>query len=332
MIGFSSKYAEFEEKYSHIICYVYAILSSAFFTVMNFVVKSLPGLTSTEILFYRSIVLFGFTTLWMKSKNMKTHYPSKTINLLLFWRGLFGLFGMSLIYYGVKLLPLSESSVIIQTTPAIVGIFAAIFLKEKYQLSQFFGVFFCFCGVLFVAKPDFLFKLDEETREETNHKFIGIVALLGGTLFIASTQILVKKIASQTNEGITTLYFAAIASMFVPVFSLYQGFHAFSFSELFLILLIGVSSFGEQVLRNKAYIMGNPGKLTIMNYFGILYSMLIDVYILGQELDSYSIMGALCIFCSLFVFLYRTIQQEKQKQSNLTETVIPVATTTTKDN
>jgi len=310
----SERYRRLEKEYKHIICYVYGLLSAVFLTTTNFLVKALPNLTSSEILFYRSVLLFYLTKVMMDSNKMEFYFPDIKVNRLLFSRGVLGCLGMSLNYYGVKLVPLSEASVIAQTSPAIIGIFAMIFLKEKYTLSQFLGMLFCFCGVIFVVKPDFLFHLDEEKREEANNKFIGIVALLLSTIFVASTQILVKKIASKTNEGITTLYYAAIASMLSPLISLEQGFNAFSLNELLVLLLIGGSSFFAQILRNKAYILGNPGKISIMSYFGILYSIFIDVYILGSDLDFYSMIGAIFIFSSLFIFLYRTIQQENKKK------------------
>ncbi len=225
---------------------------------------------------------------------------------------------MSLNFYGVKQVPVSEAQVIAQVQPAIVGIFAVFFLKEKYTLVQFFGVLFCFLGVIFVVKPDFLFHLDGEKKTETSYKFFGMMALLTGTLFTASTQILVKKIVAKTNEGVPTLYFAGIASIFAPIISVYQGFNPFSHYELLILLLIGVLSFIGQILRNKAYILGNPGRVSVMSYFGILFSMFVEVFILGSTLDSYSVFGAVCIFCSLFVFLYKTLQQEnKQKQELL---------------
>lgn len=322
LTGFSEKFNRFEDKHRHIICYVYALSATVFWTTTDFLVKALPRQTSSQILFFRSLEMFGLTILMMDLKKMDYYFPGTTINRMLFSRGILGSLGMSLNFYGVKQVPVSEAQVISQTSPAIVGIFAVIFLKEKYTLTQFLGVLFCFCGVIFVVKPDFLFHLDQEQREESNYKFFGMIALLTGTIFTASTQILVKKIVAKTNEGVPTLYFAAIASMFSPIISLYQGFNPFSPYELLILLLIGtLSSFG-QVLRNKAYILGNPGRISIMSYFGILYSMFVDVFIIGSILDFYSVIGAVFIFSSLFVFLYRTIQQEnKQKEELVRKTV-----------
>ena len=166
-----------------------------------------------------------------------------------------------------------------------------------------------------MAKPEFLFPLEEGKRAESSQKFFGAIACLTGTIFVATTQVLVKTIGAKTNEGIVTLYFAAIASIFSPFLAMYQGFNSFGFRELAILLLLGVFTFTGQMCRNKAYILGNPGKVAIIQYFGIIYSIFLDVCILGSDLDMYSLLGAACIFSSLFVFLYKIIQKERQKKA-----------------
>jgi len=309
-----SQLGTFERKHKSIICYVYALLASVFFTTMNFFVKSLSNLSSAEILFYRSIELYGLTALMMKSQKMEFHFSDPKINRLLLSRGVIGLIAMSLNFYGIRLLPLSEASVVSQTTPVIVGVLATIFLNEKYELSQFWGALFCMSGVLLVVKPEFLFPSNEEKTETDNDRFVGVMALLTGTIFVSTTQVLVKKIGAKTNEGVVTLYFAAISSILSPILALFQGFNSFGLSEALILILVGFFSFGGQMMRNKSYILGNPGKVSIMSYFGIIYSLFLDVYVLGSEPDIYSLLGALCIFCSLFVFLYQIIKKEKQKK------------------
>jgi len=313
-LTFSQRYTNFEQRNKHIICYVYAFIASICFTTVSFIVKSLSHLSSSEILYYRTVQLYLMTVILMESGKMDYYFKDFKINRLLISRGIVGVIAMSLNFYGIRMLPLSEASVISQTSPVIVGIFAAIFLKEKYEKSQFFGALFCFVGVIFVAKPAFLFQLDEEKQEENHQKFFGVIALLTGTIFVATTQVLVKTVGAKTNEGVVTLYFAFATCVFTPVLALYQGFGPLTSRDILIIVGLGIISFVGQIARNKAYILGNPGKVAIIAYFGIIFSMFLDVYVLGSTLDMYSVLGAMCIFSSLFAFLYKIYQQEKQKQ------------------
>jgi len=313
-LKFSQKLAKFEAKHGHILCYVYAFIAAICFATISFLVKVLSHLSSSEIVFYRSIILYLMTMKLMETGKMDYYFKDWKINRLLLSRGLVGMVAMSLNFYGVQMVPLSEASVISQTTPVIVGIFAAIFLGEKYERSQFFGALFCFAGVLLVAKPAFLFPQDEEKQIESHKKFFGVVALLTGTIFVATSQVLVKTVGAKTNEGVVTLYFAAAATMFSPVLALYQGFNPFTVKDMMMIVLLGAIAFVGQIARNKSYILGNPGKISMVQYFGIIYSMLLDVYVLGSTLDTYSIVGAMCIFSTLFVYLYKIIKQEQNKQ------------------
>jgi len=313
-LTFSQRYTNFEQENKHVICYVYAFLAAICFTTVNFFVKKLSHLSTAEILFYRSIQLYLMTMLMMESGKMDYYFKDFKINRLLISRGMVGVIAISLNFYGIKMVPLSEASVISQCTPVIVGIFAAIFLKEKYEKSQFFGALFCLVGVMLVAKPAFLFGVDEDKEVESYQKFVGVAALLIGTVFVATTQVLVKTVGAKTNEGVVTLYFAFTTCIFSPVLALYQGFGPFTFGDFVNIMLLGGFAFVGQIARNKAYILGNPGKIAMIAYFGIIYSMFLDVYVLGSTLDTYSVLGAVCIFSTLFVFLYKIYQQEKQKQ------------------
>jgi len=309
----STGWKELEAKYKNIICYFYALLSSICFMTMNLFIKSLPQLSTAQILFFRSIELYGLTALMMKSRNMQVYFNSPSINRLLLIRGFVGVVSMSLNFYGVRMLPLSEASVISQTTPVVVGILATVFLGERYEISQFWGALFCMSGVLLVVKPAFLFPPNENLDEEDTTRVFGVVALLAGTVFSSTTQVLIKKIGAQTNEGAVTLYFAVIAAIFSPILALFQGFQSYGAYDIGILLLIGFCSFGGQMLRNKSFMLGNPGKVSIMSYFGIIYSLFLDVYVMGSKPDVFSILGALCIFCSLFVFLYQIIKNERQK-------------------
>jgi len=310
----SERYTLFESRYKHIICYVYALLSAVFMATQNFLVKTLSHLSSSEILFYRSVQLFGLTMLMMETNKMQYHFKDIKINRLLIIRGLVGLISMSCNFYGVRILPLSESSVISQTSPVFVGILATVFLKEKYERSQFFVALFCFTGVLLVAQPEFLFHVDEDKREEISRRTLGVIALLIGTISVAATQVLVKTIGSKTNEGVVTFYFAAIAAMFSPLLMLFQGCHTLTVNDLLPIILIGILSFLVQIFRNKAFILGPPGKVSMISYFGILYSMFLDVFIMKADLDTFSVLGAICIFSSVFIFLYLMLKKEAQKK------------------
>ena len=305
-------WGDLETKHKGIICYVYGLMAAVCFTSVNFFVKSLSHLSPSEILFYRSVELYLLTLGMMKSQNMQFHYKDPKINRLLLSRSFFGLIAMSLNFYGIQLLPLSEASVISQTTPVIVGVLATIFLGEKYELSQLWGALFCMSGVLLVVKPAFLFPTDEVKTDSDNQRLTGIITLLTGTIFVSSTQVLIKKVGAKTNEGVVTLYFAAVTSIFCPILALFQGFHSLTLLDVIKLMINGVCSFCGQMLRNKSYILGNPGKVAIMSYFGIIYSLFLDVYVLGSKPDTYSLLGSFCIFCSLFVFLYKIVMKEKQ--------------------
>ena len=83
-------------------------------------------------------------------------------------RVVLGVVSFGFYIYSLTLLPLSEASVLNMTVPVTAGIFAALILKEKYDLSLFLITIFSFMGVVMIAKPSFLFGDHEVSSQYPN--------------------------------------------------------------------------------------------------------------------------------------------------------------------
>ena len=72
----------------------------------------------------------------------------------------------SAIILGLRYLPISEGSVISMTNPVFAALFSAIILKETFDAIMGFITFLSVLGVIFIAKPDFLFRDSGEIDQD----------------------------------------------------------------------------------------------------------------------------------------------------------------------
>lgn len=132
-----------------------AIAAICFCTGTLFIKLTGVRLPPMEILFARAVVGLIYCTLLLKRANAPVFGRTKQGYLLL--RGMLGFSALFCTFYAFVHLPLADATVIVMAHPIFVAIFAAIFLKEYLGGRGVLCVLTAITGVLFVAKPSFLF-------------------------------------------------------------------------------------------------------------------------------------------------------------------------------
>ena len=249
----------------------------------------------------------------MISQNMQFHYKSASINKLLIARAVVGTTGVGLSYYGLSLIPLSDASVLSQFYPVFTGILATLCLGEKYEKSQLLAALVCCVGVIFIMQPPFIFGASSQGNPiDSYHRLLGSGVLLFAGLTTSLVEIILKKVGSKTNAGLTTLVFGGIATVIGTIFSLFQGFVQFQFIHVFWFLGLGGLSFLAQVLKNRAFVIGVPGRVSNMSYFGIIVAFLLDIFVMGNEVKPLSLVGGMCILSCMFIYMYRLYVNDRE--------------------
>ena len=95
-----------------------------------------------------------------------------------------GCITVGLVFNSFPLMPYSEGQVLFMTGPAIAGVLAIFVLGEKYTFELFCIVLLNLAGVIFIIKPEFLFK-GEEVNEEYPNKNVGATLMLLAALSFA---------------------------------------------------------------------------------------------------------------------------------------------------
>jgi len=309
----SNSIARLEKRHAKVIPYVWGVLGVVIYTSSNLFVKSLSSeFSASQLLFYRSLQIFIYTVIFMSVENMEFYYNSSAINKLLQIRGMAGTIGIGLTYYALGLLPLSDATVLSQVYPVMTGILAVFVLNEKYEWSQLLSAMVCIVGVLLVAQPPFLFGNEGSQTIDSNTRILGTILLIIAGFTTSVVEVLVRKLGSKTNIGLTTLIFSFQATLISAFVSIFQGFKPMNWDQMVSVFLIGAMSFVSQMIRNRAFMLGNAGRVSNTAYFGIVSSYILDVFILGTKINVYSLLGAFCILSCLFIYILQIYYKEKK--------------------
>ena len=87
------------------------------------------------------------------------------MSILLFVRGFIGIFWMFSLYFSLSELPISDATVLIFSAPFFTMIVAHFVIHEPFALVyDGITVLIGFTGVLFVARPEFIFGENPEDK------------------------------------------------------------------------------------------------------------------------------------------------------------------------
>lgn len=125
------------------------------------------------------------------------------IRRLLAWRGLIGFFGLAPSMYALKYLSLSDATVLTFLTPVLVGGLAALFLSERWSVTEALTGVTSLFGVILIAKPTFLFPpaiagpTEDTVTPEERTKAVGVALM--GTFGAAGAYLLIRLIGKRAN-------------------------------------------------------------------------------------------------------------------------------------
>jgi len=271
---------------------VLALCSTFFFSVMYLFTKlASQHIPTPEVAFFRGLIGVVIVVPYMLYKGVSLTSGNKK---LLFLRGLLGGIAVLLSFYAVSKMKLSEVSILLQTSPIFVVIFARMFLKEKLPKSFYFLMGLSICGVLFVIKPDV--------------KSIGSVpAMLAlfSAIVASIAYVCIKSLRKTHSTEIVVLYFT-ITAMVVPIPLMWNSFVVPSLMDLVLLLMVGMSATIAQFFMTKAYGVEKAGLVSMVNYTTVFFNMFWDIIIWSAVLDLGSLLGGALIILSSVILTLRS--------------------------
>jgi len=259
----------------------YILLATFFFALMNTGVKLLTRIPAHEIVLFRALVTLVIGYLLLKARHINPWGNNKK---LLVMRGLSGTVALVMYFYTLQNMPLASAVTIQYLSPIFTIIISWIMLGEKTRPLQWLFFLVAFAGVVMVKGYD--------PRVTVPELLIGITA----AVFSATAYNFIRKLKDFDHPLVVVFYFPLVT---VPIVGCYTLFHWVTptWSELLILILIGLATTAAQIYLTKAYQTDRASNISIFNYLGTIFAILIGLGVFDETISTFGFIGfALIIF------------------------------------
>ncbi|ETV86462.1 hypothetical protein H257_01654 [Aphanomyces astaci] len=285
------------------------VAMSAFtFSLMSAAIKYESSyMSSMETLFWRAIVAWIFNLILVLATRTNLHVPSEFMPPLAF-RCVVGFCSMSLTFWTMSQMVLADASCIVFTSPVMAFLLGSIVLGEHIKPVDFALAIFCFSGVVFVARPVFLFG-DEAVDYMANKKVVqgSKFAVLGGLASAAcqaSAYVAIRHIKSLNFIVVIHYFMLACSVLSVAWIFAFEGGLTLELplNVWWLCVSTGVFGFLGQLCMTKGFQLENVGIASVMRYLDIVFVFVWDVTLLHEQISVWSFVGAAIILsCAIAI-------------------------------
>ncbi len=283
----------------HLINKSYLVFASFFFSIMTVCVKKVDSaIPIYELVFFRSLFSLIITSFIIHKKKIKPWGENK--NLLII-RGLLGTIALLCIFYSIKNMPLSLSTVIQYTYPIFIGIFAGIFINEKLNTKILCALFLGWFGILIILNPN------QINNSYTIISKFSIIIALFGAISTSLAYVVVKKLSEKEDILIIIKYFPLISVITLSPFVLFNWVMP-KFDDLIWIIGIGIFTQIGQMFLTLGLKKLRSSEAASINYLQVLFGSIWGIYIFNETIKLNFIIG------SIFVLLGTIISSSKFPQ------------------
>lgn len=183
---------------------------------------------------------------------------------LLLRRAVIGFCALSCYFYSVIHLPLADATVIYFVNPVLTALAAAVVLRERMGWKEVALVGLSLIGVVFVARPGFLF--GAERALDPVAVALGILS----AFFAAAAYVTIRQI-QRDPPLLVVFYFSAVTVLLSAPFLL-LGFTTPTLREVGIIIVMGVATHVGQLWITWGFRMERAGRASAVGYLQILFA------------------------------------------------------------
>ena len=275
-----------------------ALISNALFILVGVIVRELSqSIDIFQILLFRQLV---FVTLLMPSiiSNIDAMLHPKMVSMHV-WRVTGAFIALYFSFLTVSNIPFADATALGFLKVLFVAVISRLFLKENVGWARMTTILVGFTGVMLVVQP---------TLESESLFYVGtgLVAALGAAIAV----ICVRKMANVESKTVVLAYQAIFvgAVALIPAIIEWQWP---TWSELALLVLVGVISSIGQWFGVTAYKWGEANVVSNVEYSQMIYSMVLGYLLFAELPNSLALIGAAVIVFSAIIPFIR-----KQPQSS----------------
>lgn len=259
------------------------LVAATLFALMGVLVKQASAhFSSPELVFYRSI--FGLVAIWLGIVWQRRQFfaPLATQHLMThFWRGLAGFIALVLFFYALAHLPLATAVTLNYTAPLFLAVLSVVWLREQHGRGLLLAVVLGFVGIVLLLRPQL----------QTDTWLPALAGLVSGMLATVA-YVNIKRLGKLGEpEWRVVFYFTLLATLGGGAWMLLAGFHAPQFTDLPVLVGIGISATLAQLALTRAYHRGRTLTVGALAYSTVVFSALYGVLWFGERLPPIAWLG-----------------------------------------
>ncbi len=281
------------------------VMAMAAFSLEDMFIKS----ASSAVPVGEILMLFGiggtlaFTVMALRSGQAVFH--SQILSLPILLRAVFEVMGRLFFTLAIVFTPLSSASAILQATPLVVVMGAALFLGEKVGWRRWSAILIGFSGVLIIIRPGF-----ESFELSSLLAVIGMLGFAGRDLATRAA----PPVLSNLQLGIYGFFILIPTGIFMLYFNIGPTGSAFGDHDLIWIgaasalQILAATVFGVMAYYWLTIAMRN-GDVSVVapfRYTRIVFALILGVIIFGERPDPLTLLGIIIVVGSGIYTLLRS--------------------------
>ncbi len=268
------------------------VLASFFFSLMTLCVKNIDkSIPIYELVFFRSLLSLVIT---LSIINLKNINPWGNNRPLLILRGVLGTLALVCIFYAIRNMPLSISTVIQYTYPIFISIFAAIFINEKISRNIFFALIIGWIGIIIILNPTQLSNINVEIK----NLYIAIAFI--GSICTSLAYVTVKKLLFTENVYVIIEYFPLVSLISLSPIVLINWVTP-NINQLIWIIGIGLFTQLGQTFLTIGLKKMPASNASAINYLQVLFGSIWGVLFFSEVININFLIGALLVLLGTII-------------------------------
>ena len=274
------------------------LMSVCAFSIMDIIVKWSEAYPLGQVLFFRGFFGVILYFIIMPRDRIKNFYLTKRPGLH-FLRCMSGLIALVAIFIALRNLPLATVVSISFAAPIFTTIFSIFLLSEKVGMFRWIAVLVGFIGIIIITEPGF---------SSFNIYFIYPIIFCLGLSYVA---IAIRQLSTTEPVWLISLYFS-IAITLVSLVTLPYGWVIPNFSDLLLLMLIGVFGGVANLWLGQSYKLAEVSLVSPLKYLALVFAIAFG-YFIWDEIPSFkTLLGASLVIISSIIIFRREIYLKKQ--------------------
>ena len=238
-----------------------------------------------ELVLFRSFLSLIITLFIINLKNINPWGKNKPLLIL---RGVFGTLALVCIFYAIRNMPLSISTVIQYTYPIFISIFAGIFINEKINRNIIFALIIGWIGILIILNPSQLSNVNVEIEN------VSISIAFIGAICTALAYVTVKKLSFTEDVYVIIEYFPLVSFItLLPIVLI--NWVTPNWDELVWIIGIGLFTQLGQTFLTIGLKNLPASEASTINYLQVLFGSIWGILFFSEIININFLLGALLV-------------------------------------